>query len=78
MKIAITIPDEVFALAERLAKQTRRSRSQLYSDAIREYVARHAPDEITDAMNRICDEAASESNGFARAAARKTLAWIEW
>ncbi len=42
MKTAISIPDDVFKVAERLARRTKKSRSQLFSDAVREYVARHA------------------------------------
>ena len=48
MKTAVSIPDEIFQSAERLARRTRKSRSQLFSDAVREYVARHAPEDITD------------------------------
>lgn len=51
MKTAIA--DEVYERAERLARQTRRSRSRL---ALREFLARHAPDEVTEAMNRACSE----------------------
>jgi len=47
MKTAVSIPDEVFESAERLARRTKKSRSQVFSDALREYVARHAPDEVT-------------------------------
>ena len=56
MKTAVSIPDDVFEGAERMARRTQKSRSQLYSDAVREYVARHAPNEVTEAMNRVCDE----------------------
>ena len=56
MKTAISIPDDVFEQAERFARHARRSRSQVYSEAIREYVARHSPDAVTEAMNRVCDE----------------------
>ena len=44
MKPGVSIPDEIFQGAERLARRTRKSRSQLFSDAVREYVARHAPE----------------------------------
>ena len=45
MKTAVSVPDEVFQRAERLAKRMKVSRSELYSRALREYLARHAPDE---------------------------------
>jgi mRNA interferase MazF len=56
MKIAISIPLQDFQAAERLASRSRKSRSELISDAVREYVARHAPEEVTYAMDRFCDE----------------------
>ena len=51
MKNAVSIPDDVFAGAETLAHRTKRSRSDIYSAAIREYVARHSGDAVTEAMN---------------------------
>jgi predicted transcriptional regulator len=56
MKTAISIPDEVFAEAEQLATELQTSRSRLYSRALREFVARHSPDRVTEAMNRVVDE----------------------
>ena len=77
MKAAVSIPDDVFAEADRLAKQLKTSRSQLYSRALREFLARHAPDQVTDAMNRVCDDVAS-SDDFAQRAARRVVRKIEW
>src|SRR5438552_18352039 len=51
MKTAISIPDALFADAERLARRLKKSRSALFSDAVAEYVARHHPEAITEAMN---------------------------
>jgi metal-responsive CopG/Arc/MetJ family transcriptional regulator len=73
MKTAISIPDEVFEGAERLARRTGKSRSQLFSDAVREYVARHAPDEVTKAMDRVCSELASAGDEFTSLAGRRIL-----
>ncbi len=79
MKTAISIPDEVFEKVERLAERGRRSRSEVYSAALREYVARHAPDEVTDAMNRVCDEVgATKPDEFLTVAARRVLERVEW
>ena len=78
MKTAVSIPDEVFEKAERQAEREKRSRSEVYSAALREYVARHAPDEVTAAMNGAWDEVGSESDGFAAAAARRVLERVEW
>ncbi len=78
MKTAISIPDDVFEVAEQLARRTKKSRSQLFSDAVREYVARHAADEITEAMDRVCAELKPAPDKFAAAAARRTLERVTW
>ncbi len=78
MKTAVSIPDEVFEEAERLARRMKRSRSEVYSRAIAEYVARHSPDRVTEAMDRALGELGEPSDGFAVAAGRRTLGRAEW
>jgi metal-responsive CopG/Arc/MetJ family transcriptional regulator len=78
MKTAISIPDDVFEGAERLARRTKKSRSQLFSDAVKEYVARHAPEHVTEAMNRVCAELGQPTDGFVSSAARRVLERSEW
>jgi metal-responsive CopG/Arc/MetJ family transcriptional regulator len=79
METAVSLPDELFHAAEGHARRSSRSRSRLYADAIAEYLARHAPDEVTEAMDRVVDrlgEAATDD--FVARAARKTLKRSEW
>ena len=38
MKTAISIPDDIFSSADRLAKQLQMSRSELYARAVKRYV----------------------------------------
>jgi metal-responsive CopG/Arc/MetJ family transcriptional regulator len=78
MKTAVSIPDEVFRGAERLARRTKKSRSRLFSDALREYVARHAPEEVTEAMNRVCSEIGETKDPFISSAAERILRRTEW
>ncbi|MFN0315947.1 MAG: CopG family transcriptional regulator [Burkholderiales bacterium] len=78
MKTAISIPDEVFEIAEKLARRQGVSRSRLFSDALREYVARHAPDEITDAMNRVVADVGESGADFVVAAAKRVLTDEQW
>lgn len=78
MKTAVSIPDEVFQKAERLAQQAGRSRSDVYAAALTDYVARHAPDEVTEAMNRVCDQVGDGDRAFVAAAARRVLESVEW
>jgi len=78
MKTAISVPDEIYEGAERLARRTKKSRSRLFSDALREYLARHAPEEVTEAMNRACAEAGEGNDWFVSSAARRTLERSQW
>ena len=78
MKTAVSIPDDVFHQADRLARCLKQSRSQLYSNALAEYVARHGSDKVTDAMNAVCDEIGVESDPFVAAASRWILDRSEW
>jgi predicted transcriptional regulator len=73
MRTAVSVPDDVFRKAERLARRTRKSRNQVLSEALREYVARHAPDEITEAMNRVVAATGERADEFAAAASRRAL-----
>ena len=78
MKTAVSIPNDVYDRAERLARRTKKSRSRLFSDALREYLARHTPDEITEAMNKACAELGETGNSFVSSAARRALERTEW
>ena len=64
MKTAVSVPDDVFDSAERLARREKRSRSEVYSAALREYVARHSPDEVTEALNLVVSEVGSATDPF--------------
>jgi metal-responsive CopG/Arc/MetJ family transcriptional regulator len=78
MKTAVSIPDDVFEDAERLAAELQTSRSQLYSRALQEFVARHAPNRLTEAMDRVIDAVGSEIDEFSQKASRRVLERIEW
>lgn len=78
MKTAVSIPDDIFQTAERLAKRMKKSRSAIYSRALSEYVARHSPDETTEAMNAALSEISGPRDLFVSAAARKVIERSEW
>ena len=78
MKTAISVPDRLFRAAEQHARRTQKSRSQLYAEALAEYLARHAPDEVTEAMNRVADQLPAADDGFVPTAAQQVLARSEW
>ncbi|MFQ5477843.1 MAG: hypothetical protein ACE5E4_04420 [Candidatus Binatia bacterium] len=43
-----------------------------------EYVARHDPDEVTKAMNRICDVVDPRRDRVVSSAASRVLEYTEW
>jgi predicted transcriptional regulator len=78
MKTAVSVPDDVFERAERLARRAGRSRSELYSAALREYVARHAPDDVTEALDQVSGQIDPPVDPFITAAGRRVLEASEW
>ena len=58
MKTAISVPDDLFDRAERLAQRLGRSRSALYAEAIAAYVdALDDEDEVTAALDAVYADA---------------------
>lgn len=78
MKTAISLPDAVFERAEQLARRLKKSRSELYREAIAEYVARHDPDAVTAAMDRVAEQVDTRPDVFSSAAARRVMKQTEW
>ncbi len=73
MKTAVSVPDEIFEAAERQALRAKKSRSQLYAEALAEYLARHVPDEVTEAMNDVVDRLLEPTDPFVEAAGQRLL-----
>lgn len=78
MKTAISVPDRIFQEAERFAQRTGKSRSQLYSEALVEFLTRHSPADVTDAMNQVVDMLDEPVDPFVMASAERVLANVEW
>jgi len=78
MKTAISLPDEIFEEAERLARRLKKSRSELYREALAEYVARHDSEAITEAMNRVADRIDSAPEPPLADVSRRILERTEW
>jgi hypothetical protein len=60
MKTAVSIPDEVFRKAERLARQLRVSRSELYAKAVESFVQAYDREAARDALDRVYASEPSE------------------
>ena len=78
MKTAISVPDGLYAEAEAFAQRTGRSRSRLYSEALRAYLNKHNPAAITEAINRLADEGLLELDPFVAVASGTILRNTEW
>ncbi len=78
MKVAVSLPDRVFAEGEALARRLAVSRSKLYARALEEFALRHSPDSLTAAMDDALEAAGDDDSTFAKEAARRTLGSSEW
>ena len=78
MKTAVSIPDELFRRADELAGRLGKSRSEVYREALADYVARRDVGAVTRALDEIADELMAEDAAFVTEAARQTLERSEW
>ncbi|MCC6136419.1 MAG: hypothetical protein LM550_07680 [Candidatus Contendobacter sp.] len=71
--------NDVFLAAERQAKWMQKSRTQFYAAALIEYLARHASDGVTEAMNKVIEQLGeSQPDPFLTASARRVFERSEW
>jgi len=73
MKIAVSIPDDLFEDAEYLARRQGKTRSKLYADAIAEYVGVYRTESITDQLNAVYEVSDSALDAALEAAQLKSL-----
>ena len=79
MKTAVPLPDELFHAAQCHARRSGKSRGRLYADAIAEYIARHAADQVTEAMDRVVDRLGeTAADEFVARAAQRTIEHSRW
>ena len=60
MKVAVSIPDDVFAKADIIAERLKTSRSAFYAEAVRKLVLEHDEDSIIDQWNAVIDSLTDE------------------
>ena len=81
VKTAISVPDETFDRAERLAKRHGMNRSQFYATAAARYADELESADLTDAIDAVVDAVnTDESTSFAVGAGRRVLEGVdeEW
>ena len=63
MKTAVSLPDRLYEEAEKTAQAMGIPRSQLFAKALEEFIERHREENITERLNRVYPEAASDEFG---------------
>jgi metal-responsive CopG/Arc/MetJ family transcriptional regulator len=78
MKTAVSVPDSVFTAGERLAHRLGISRSRLYAEALKEFVAHHEEDQITKRLNEVYDQESSAVDPAISRIASRALPKESW
>ena len=78
MKTAISMPDAVFTEADRLAKRTRISRSELYARAVESYVKMHRHQGVREKLDAVYGKEASQLDAVASRLQRLSLPKDTW
>lgn len=73
MKTAISIPDELFLAADRLARRLGVTRSGLYARALSDFLDRQRDSTITDRLNQVYAEDAGKLDPALDRAQKKAL-----
>ena len=66
MKVAVSIPEDVYSEADRAAARLGLNRSQLYARALRRYLVEESSSEVTRLIDDVLDETIGDSVGPGR------------
>jgi metal-responsive CopG/Arc/MetJ family transcriptional regulator len=78
MKLAVSIPDELFESAETLSKRLGLSRSRLYATALEDFVAKHQAKKVTERLNSVYASQDSRVDRDTRRLQARSLARNPW
>lgn len=78
MKTAVSIPNELFEDAEKLARKMKTTRSGLYTRALSSFVSQHQEESMTEQMNVVMESLVEEEYHFTHATSKKNLRNLEW
>ena len=78
MKTAISLPDKLFNVAEKYAKDHGFSRSKLYAIAIREFIEKNKKTDITQRINKVCENIDTSLDPQIKVASKRVLVASEW
>jgi metal-responsive CopG/Arc/MetJ family transcriptional regulator len=78
MKTAISMPDDLFRLAEATARRLRVSRSELYAKAIAAFLKQHDANTITERLNELYSRYPAKVDSGLHRAQLKSLQKNAW
>ncbi|HJX83143.1 MAG TPA: hypothetical protein VJ723_02220 [Candidatus Angelobacter sp.] len=78
MRTTISLPDDLFHLAEAAARKLRMSRSQLCATAISEFLDRRQTSRITERLNEVYTEQPAKLNAALHSAQLKPIERDFW
>jgi metal-responsive CopG/Arc/MetJ family transcriptional regulator len=78
MKTAVSLPDELFRVAETTARRLRVSRSELYARAIAEFLKGQQENTITERLNHVYSRRVAKLDSGLHRAQLKSLAKDAW
>jgi metal-responsive CopG/Arc/MetJ family transcriptional regulator len=78
VKTAISLPDDLFRMAEAAARRLRMSRSQLYATALAEFLDRRRTSQVTERLNEIYSERPAKVDPAMSLAQSKSLQKDSW
>jgi hypothetical protein len=78
MKVALSIPDDLFESAEALGKRLGVSRSRLYATALADFVAKHQSRKVTARLDAVYAAEESRLDRRVRGAQARSLPRDSW
>ena len=78
MKTAVYLPDTLFDRADKLAKNLKVSRSQLFQDALEQYLINFEAKKITKKLDQIYGEVKRDDLQFIKRSAQNSITTTEW
>jgi metal-responsive CopG/Arc/MetJ family transcriptional regulator len=78
MKVALSIPDDLFEKAETLGKRLGVSRSRLYASALADFLAKHRGGKVTQRLNTVYATQDSQLEPGVRRLQRRSLERNPW
>lgn len=78
MKTAVSLPDDLFRMAEASARRLGVSRSEFYAKAIADFLTKHQADAITERLNNVYSRHSSKVDSALHLAQMKSLGKGGW